>query len=117
LSGEFQDLQQAAAFELTLPAHHGNDQNAALCRAREIVNNGFVREIRVDADTKQIAAAVGSATHAWKQHYTVTCCLSSTTAADPRFINSCNCPQHEQTGVCKHSIALALTQLPSGWLS
>jgi hypothetical protein len=87
-----------------------------ICRAQEIVSNGFVRDIKLDADTKEIAATVGSVTHAWKQQYIVTCCLSSISAADPRFINSCNCPQHEQTGVCKHSIALALTQLPSGWL-
>lgn len=66
--------------------------------------------------TQEIAAEVSSATQAWKQHYTVTCCLSSTSAANPRFNNICSCPQHELTGVCKHSIAVALTQLLPGEL-
>jgi hypothetical protein len=85
-----------------------------LCRARDIVSSGGVQDVTVNSTTKKIAAKVSSVSQAWKQQYTVTCCLSSISAADPRFINSCSCPQHELTGICKHSIALALTQLLPG---
>lgn len=83
------------------------------CRAHEIVSKDFVRDISFDHETRECTAKVGSARLAWKKIYTVSCSLS-VDAAEPRFISSCDCPQHQQTGVCKHSVAVALTQLPAG---